>query len=444
MKNSQIEILIADDERNLREVLVNELSKRGYNVAEAGNGLEALDLLEKKEYDVLLLDLNMPGLGGIEVLKKIKYLDIPTEVIVLTAYATVSTAVEAMKLGAYDYLTKPFNLEELATVVEKAYEKKMLVNENVVLKSQMKRQFETGKIVTKSKLMLEMLETVKKVAVSNLSVLINGESGVGKEIIAKTIHNASERIEKPFTPINCGAIPENMLESELFGHEKGAFTGAYIKKLGLLEIANNGTLFLDEIGEMPLQLQTKLLRVIETGKFFRVGGTREVKVDVRFVSATNKDIKAEVEKGNFRSDLYYRLTTVVIQIPPLRERKEDIPALVEHFIDTASSFRDRQFSKKAMELILNYSWPGNVRELQNVVQRTLLLSKSNIIDCGDLPADLISQNYKGLTKRLADIEKKHILNVLKEAHGHQGNAAEILGISPKTLYRKLHSYGVKG
>ena len=393
---------------------------------------------------MLLLDLNMPGLNGMEALKRIKAQEIPVEVIILTGHGTVPTAVEAMRLGAYHYITKPFNTDELKAVIEKAYEKKRLLSENVVLKTQMKRQFETGKIVTKSKLMLEMLETVKKVAVSNLSVLINGESGVGKEIIAKTIHNASERIEKPFTPINCGAIPENMLESELFGHEKGAFTGAYIKKLGLLEIANNGTLFLDEIGEMPLQLQTKLLRVIETGKFFRVGGTREVKVDVRFVSATNKDIKAEVEKGNFRSDLYYRLTTVVIQIPPLRERKEDIPALVEHFIDTASSFRDRQFSKKAMELILNYSWPGNVRELQNVVQRTLLLSKSNIIDCGDLPADLISQNYKGLTKRLADIEKKHILNVLKEAHGHQGNAAEILGISPKTLYRKLHSYGVKG
>ena len=443
INKTPVKIVIADDEKTLREILFDELSEEGYDVSETGSGIKAIELLEKSEYDVLLLDLNMPGLNGMEALKRIKAQEIPVEVIILTGHGTVPTAVEAMRLGAYHYITKPFNTDELKAVIEKAYEKKRLLSENVVLKTQMKRQFETGKIVTKSKLMLEMLETVKKVAVSNLSVLINGESGVGKEIIAKTIHNASERIEKPFTPINCGAIPENMLESELFGHEKGAFTGAYIKKLGLLEIANNGTLFLDEIGEMPLQLQTKLLRVIETGSFFRVGGTREVKVDVRFVSATNKDIKTEVGKGNFRSDLYYRISALNIHIPPLRDRKEDIPLLVEHFIKNSPAFKNKRFGKEAMDTLLKYSWPGNVRELQNVVQRTLLLSKGEIIDRNDLPADLIADNIVS-GSRLEDMERKYILKALKDAGGQRGRAAEILGISPKTLYRKLLSYGVKG
>ena len=442
INKTPVKIVIADDEKTLREILFDELSEEGYDVSETGSGIKAIELLEKSEYDVLLLDLNMPGLNGMEALKRIKAQEMPVEVIILTGHGTVPTAVEAMRLGAYHYITKPFNTDELKAVIEKAYEKKRLLSENVVLKTQMKRQFETGKIVTKSKLMLEMLETVKKVAVSNLSVLINGESGVGKEIIAKTIHNASERTEKPFTPINCGAIPENMLESELFGHEKGSFTGAYIKKLGLLEIANNGTLFLDEIGEMPLQLQTKLLRVIETGSFFRVGGTREVKVDVRFVSATNKDIKTEVGKGNFRSDLYYRISALNIHIPPLRDRKEDIPLLVEHFIKNSPAFKNKRFGKEAMDTLLKYSWPGNVRELQNVVQRTLLLSKGEIIDCDDLPADLIADNIVS-GSRLDDMERKYILKALKDAGGQRGRAAEILGISPKTLYRKLLSYGVK-
>lgn len=316
-----VKVLIADDDKNLRKVLVNELSDHGFDVDDAEDGIRTMELLEKDEYDVLLLDLNMPGLGGMDVLKKIKDIEIPLEIIILTAHATVPTAVKAMQLGAYDYLTKPFQTEELTAVIEKAYEKKKLRNENLLLKSHIKRQSGTKTIITKSPIMLEIMETVKKVALSDLPVLICGESGVGKELIAKAVHDASNRVEGPFVPINCGAIPENLLESELFGHEKGAFTGAYAKKLGLLEIANGGALFLDEIGELNLQLQGKLLRVIETGSFFRVGGTKEIKVDVKFIAATNKDLKKEVEIGNFRPDLYYRISALTLSIPPLRERR---------------------------------------------------------------------------------------------------------------------------
>lgn len=437
-----IKVLIADDEKNLRKVLMSELSNEGFDAGETDSGIRAAELLEKEEYDILLLDLNMPGLGGMDVLKKIKGLEIPTEVIILTGHATISTAVEAMKLGAYDYLTKPFKVEELKAVIEKAFEKKTLLSENLLLKTQLKRQSGHKNIITKNPLMTEILETVKKVAVTDTPVLIYGESGVGKELVAKAIHDASERAEKPFIPINCGAIPENMLESELFGHEKGAFTGAYERKLGLLEIANNGTLFLDEIGELPQQLQVKLLRVIETKSFFRVGGLREIRVNVKFVFATNKDIKTEAEKGNFRPDLYYRISALTLHIPPLRERKEDIPLLIDHFIRNNPSFKHRRFSKDALDVISRYSWPGNVRELNNVLQRTLLLSHSDTISKDDLPADLIADN-KIPGSLLEDVERNHILKVLKEVNGHRGMAAEILGIDPKTLYRKLLNYGLK-
>jgi transcriptional regulator with PAS, ATPase and Fis domain len=287
--------------------------------------------------------------------------------------------------------------------------------------------------------MLEILVHVKTVAVSDFPVLIYGASGVGKELVARAIHDASRRAEGPFIPINCGAIPENMLESELFGHEKGSFTGAYARKLGLMEIAHRGTLFLDEISEMNLSLQGKLLRVIETGTFFRVGGTKEIVVDVKILSATNKDIKSELEKGGFRSDLYYRISTLTLNIPPLRERKEDIPLLVERTIQTNPDFKNKKFSKEALKVLFEYPWPGNVRELQNVVHRTLLLSKNDVIEPRDLPTDLIAR--PGISgRRLEDVEREHILKVLKEVDGQKGKAAEILGVDSKTLYRKLLSY----
>jgi DNA-binding NtrC family response regulator len=437
-----IKIVIADDDKNLRKVLLNELSDEGFEVIETDQGAKTIELLERNEYDVLLLDMNMPGLSGLDVLKKLKELEIPTEVIILTAYATVSSAVEAMKTGAYDYLTKPFQIEELKTIIEKAYEKKQLLRENLLLKSQIKRQKDTKSIITANPKMLGILEDVKKFAVSDLPVLIGGESGVGKELIAKGLHNMSDRSEGPFLPINCGAIPETMLESELFGHEKGAFTGAYVKKLGLLEIANHGTLFLDEIAELSGKLQGKLLRVIETEKFFRVGGIREISVDVRFVSATNKDIKKEVATGDFRPDLYYRIGSLNLYIPPLRERKEDIPLLIEHIIQSNLQFKNKKLSKKAMEILVQYGWPGNIRELQNVIRRALFLSTDTTIGPQDLSPDLTT-GHAVSSRKLEDIEKEHILKIYREANGQKRRAAEILGVDPKTLYRKLHSYGIE-
>ena len=438
-----MKILITDDDRNLRKVLMHELAEQGLEVHEAENGLKTMKLLKKDEYDVLLLDLNMPDIGGMDVLKELKDEEITTEVVILTAHATVASAVNAMKMGAYDYLTKPFEIEELLAVIEKAYEHKRLLNENLILKSQIKRQSATKKIVTQSPIMIELLETVEKFATADLPVLIYGESGVGKELFAYALHEASRRSNGPFVPINCGAIPETMLETELFGHEKGAFTGAHAKKLGLMEIANNGTLFLDEIGELNAQLQGKILRVIETKSFFKVGGTKEVTVDVRFVSATNKDIKTEVERGDFRSDLYYRLSALSLQIPPLRERKEDIPLLVEHIIQNNTSLKQKKLNKNALKVLSRYPWPGNVRELQNVIFRTLFLAKQPVIEPADLPPDIF-MDKKVQGKRLVDVEREHILRVLHEAGGQKRKAAEILGVDPKTLYRKLTSYGIKG
>jgi DNA-binding NtrC family response regulator len=436
-----MKILIADDDKNLRLVLKNELADAGFDVSEAENGKKTIDMLKKDAYDVLILDLNMPKLNGIDVLKKTKKLEIPTETIILTAHATVSTAVEAMKLGAYDFVTKPFQIDQLIAISEKAFEKKNLVHENLLLKSHLKRQSTAKNIITKNPRMLELLETIEKASTSDLPILISGESGVGKELIAQTIHNTSDRSEGPFIPINCGAIPETMLESELFGHEKGAFTGAHAQKLGLLEIANRGTLFLDEISELTAQLQGKLLRVIETGTFFRVGGVREITVDVRFVSATNKDIKREVETGAFRSDLYYRISTLTFHIPPLRERREDIPLLVEHIISKNTTFKNKNLSKKAIKVLSEYEWPGNVRELQNVMYRALFLAKGDVIEPADLPFDMIP-TYNTSSARLEDIEREHIMRVLKEAGGQRGRAAEVLGVNPKTLYRKLAGYGI--
>ena len=437
-----IRVLVADDEKNIRMVLRNELSSDGIDVREADSGQKAIDLLEKDEYDVLLLDLNMPGLGGIEVLKTMKALEIPTEVIVLTADAAVSTAVQAMKFGAYDYLTKPFKLEELAALIEKACEKKKLRSENLLLRSQIRREAESRQFIAKSPVMLQLLDSVKKVAATDFPVLLAGESGTGKELVARIVHRQSSRSDGPFVAINCGAIPDSMIESELFGYEKGAFTGAHARKPGLLEIAHTGTLFLDEIGDMPTALQVKLLRVIEAGSFFRLGGTREIKVVVRIVSATNKDLKAEIEKGSFRHDLFYRVSTLTVTIPPLCERREDIPLLIAHCMRATPGFKHKKFSARALRVLSEYAWPGNVRELQSVVQRAMLLSRGDVIDWTELPQDLNhGQEPKGT--RLEDLERNHILKVLKEAGGQRGRAAEILGIDPKTLYRKLQGYGIK-
>jgi DNA-binding NtrC family response regulator len=436
-----MKLLVTDDEKNLRQVLRTELAAQGAKVDEAENGLKALELLDRNEYDVVLLDLTMPGMGGIDVLRKIKSLEIPVEVIILTANATVATAVEAMRIGAYDYLTKPFRLEELWPVVEKAYEKKELRSENVLLKTQLKRQCQARPLIAQSAVMLEMMDQVKKVAVTDFPVLITGESGTGKELVARALHDASRVSGGPFVPVNCGALPESMIESELFGFEKGAFTGALSRKPGLLEITDRGTLFLDEIGDMPYPLQVKLLRVIETGNFFRLGGTRELSVNVRVLAATNKDLKAEAEAGNFRQDLFFRIAALDIHIPSLRERVTDIPLLIDHFTRKYPMFKQKRFSAESLKRLMSYPWPGNVRELQNVVHRSLLLSKGDVIEPSDLPLDLSSE-AGGTSIRLDDVEREHILRVLKASGGQRSRAAEALGIDPKTLYRKLHAYGV--
>lgn len=436
-----MKILILDDDKNFVRVLTNELESEGYEIQKANSGTQALEILEKDGVDVLLLDLNMPDLSGLDVLKRIRTLDLHVEVIILTGHGTVTSAVEAMKLGAYDFLTKPFEMDVLKAVIEKAYEKKELRNENLLLKAHVKRQSGGQVLVTQSPKMFEILDQVKQMALSDYPVLIEGESGVGKELIARAIHDASSYHEGPFVPINCGAIPENMLETELFGHEKGAFTGAVSKKLGLIEMGEHGSIFLDEIGELNLALQGKLLRAIETGSFFRVGGVKEVKVQTRFIAATNKDIKKEVEAGHFRKDLYYRISALNLAVPPLRERREDISLLIQHFLQSYPSFRKKTFTPEAMSLLLTYSWPGNVRELQNVVHRAALLSKEDLIGPEGLPEDLLG-GRSSYSQKIEDIEKEHILKVLKEVGGHRGKAAAILGVDPKTLYRKLQSYGM--
>lgn len=438
-----IRVLIADDEKNIRELLRDSLETAVVAVTAVESGTHALQELVQQEYDILLLDLQMPGMDGISVLKEMKTGDISTEVIILTANATVETAVEAMKLGAYDYLMKPFRMGELLPVIEKAFEKKNLRTENVLLKAQVRKQSQVD-LVIESPAMKSVIERAQKVATADLPVLISGESGTGKELIARFIHNASPRAEGSYVAINCGALPENMIESELFGHEKGAFTGAQSRKPGLLEIAHQGTLFLDEIGDMPLPLQAKLLRAIEAGTFYRLGGTREQKVNIRFLSATNKELKEEIRKGSFREDLFFRISALTVHIPPLRERPEDIVPLIEHIRSHSPGFKRKRFSNASLKVMNAYTWPGNVRELQNVVHHQLLLSEDDIIEPDDLPQELTERQAPiGSSTRLDDLEREHILRMLEQTGGNRSKAAEALGIHPRTLSRKLTEYGVE-
>jgi len=438
-----IRVLIADDEKNLRELLRDSLETEVAAVTAVESGTHALKELEQNEYDILLLDLQMPGMDGISVLKELKAGDLSTEVIILTANATVETAVEAMKLGAYDYLMKPFRMGELLPVIEKAFEKKKLRAENVLLKAQVRKQSQIEDLVAESPGMKSVIDRARKVAPADLPVLITGESGTGKELIARFVHNASPRAERSYVAINCSALPENMMESELFGYEKGAFTGARSRKPGLLEIAHQGTLFLDEIGDMPLLLQAKLLRAIETGTFYRLGGIREQKVDVRFISATNKNLKEEIKNGTFREDLFFRISALTVHIPPLRARKEDIVPLIEHIRGRNPTFRKKRFSDASLKVMTNYAWPGNVRELQNVVHHQLLLAEGDVVEPDDLPQDFNErQSSVGSSTRLADLEREHILRMLEQMGGNRDKAAEALGIHPRTLSRKLTGYGL--
>ncbi|HKQ04049.1 MAG TPA: sigma-54 dependent transcriptional regulator [Blastocatellia bacterium] len=449
--NASIKLLIAEDEKNLGIVLQKELQRLGHQVTLVHDGEAALRAARESEFDVALLDIMMPVIGGIEVLRELRQQEQPPEVLMMTGHATVETALQAMKLGAYDYLTKPCHIRELEAIINKAYEKRQLRQENLILQSRLTYKEKAPDIVVKSQRMIEIMSVVRKVAASNAFVLVTGESGTGKEIVANTVHNFSPRRNGPFIDISCAAIQETLLESELFGYESGAFTGARQRKLGLLELAHGGTLFLDEIGEMNLTLQAKLLRVLETQTFFRVGGTKKVSVDVRFIAATNRNLDEYVAEGKFRGDLLFRINNFMIHLPPLRERPEDISSLAEHFLARTTGGRGVSIMDDAMELLNNYHWPGNVRELRNVIERAVILSGSDIITPDDLPLELRAHRPMllesedlglGAGGSLDELRRKQILTVLEQTGWHQGRASEILGISPSTLYRQLKSYGL--
>ena len=440
MSRTTAQVLVLEDEAALLELVVDALGSEGHAVTSAGTVAKALEALKDGSFDVAVLDLNVPDGSGIDVLKVLSEESLPTEAIVLTGNATVSNAIEAMKLGAYDFLTKPTRMDELLALVDKAAEKARLRQENAALKNQLERDVSVSGLVTEDAAFKETLAVLERVAPSDLPVLIQGESGTGKELIARAVHKRSPRAAFPLMAISCGAVPETLLESELFGYERGAFTGAVQRKPGLVELANRGVLFLDEIGDINAAVQSKLLRFLETQEFFHVGGTRPLKTDVRLVSATSKDLKKEVAEGRYRQDLYQRLNGVTLLLPPLRDRKGDIEPLACYFLQRCAGGK-KTLGAAALETLHKYHWPGNVRELQMVVRRAAVLAKGDAIQPGDLSLDLSQPNWRsaavtaGLT--LAELEKEYIHTILQRHEGHRGKAAKALGIEPKTLYNKL-------
>ncbi|HWJ21616.1 MAG TPA: sigma-54 dependent transcriptional regulator [Gemmatimonadaceae bacterium] len=459
----RIKVLVAEDEENLGNLLEQFLIGRGHAVTVVRDGRSALHALRAETFDVALLDIVMPEMDGLEVLRHVREETAPPEVIIITGNGTIETAITAMKLGAYDYLAKPYRMAEIDVLVRRAWEKKQLARENALLQSRLARVGGTGEILTQYAPMQAVLALVARVARSESPVVIRGESGTGKELIARALHRLSARAEGTLVDINCAAISENLLESELFGHEKGAFTGALARKSGLFELAEGGTLFMDEIGELDPKLQGKLLRALESRSFFRVGGTQKVEVDVRIVAATNKDLERAVEAGEFRSDLYYRINTISVTLPPLRERTVDIPLLADHFLRQYGGATPPRLSDDAVEALMKYRWPGNIRELRNVIERAVLLANDGVIRAHELPLDGTGPRENGSAPHagsngassnggspsfgdagllaLADVERRHIEEILKRESWHQGKAASVLGISTKTLYRKIREYG---
>ncbi len=433
-----VRVLVVEDDAALSEILCDALQGHGYVVSPAALVRSALDQVRASEFDVAMVDLMLPDGSGIEVLREIAAQELATECIVLTGYAEVATAIEAMKLGAYDYLTKPARLEEIEVLVEKAAEKARLRRENVALRVRLERHDRPAGIVTDDPGMREILATIGRVASSELPVLVEGETGTGKELVARALHAQSPRAGAPFIAINCAAVQESLVESELFGHEKGAFTGAIARRPGVFELADRGVLFLDEVGEVSPAVQAKLLRVLESREFFRVGGTRTTQVDIRVVSATNKDMRREVAEGRFREDLYYRLGGVTIRLPPLRERRHDVGLLASVMLSRLTP--RRTLSPGALDKLRAYAWPGNVRELQMVLHRAAVLSPRELLSPEDIPLDpprppKAEAVRAGMT--LAEVERQYIESVLAEHGGHRGKAAKALGVDPKTLYNKL-------
>lgn len=449
-----LDILIVEDEASQRTVLKGFLKKLGHRVLEAEDGNSALSTAKDFYLDLVLLDLKMPGMDGIQVLKELKRLNPELEVILITAYGTIDTAVTAIKSGAFDYLTKPVDLEELVAVIDKVARQRQLMREVQILRQQLQEKVVTqSNIVYGSQKMAELLSLCSRIAPSRATVLIQGESGTGKELIARLIHGLSPRQARPLIAVNCGALPETLIESELFGHEKGAFTGAVQRRIGKVEQADGGTLFLDEIGELSLGAQVKLLRFLQEGEFQRLGGSHTLRADVRVIVATNRDLQREVREGRFREDLYYRLNVIQLSVPPLRERKEDIPVLIEHFIKVYGRQNKKEIkglSAEARSVLMKYHYPGNVRELENIIERAVVISKGQFITLEDLPfgmgerEKIVGQRgHINLKERVEALEKELISEALKDAEGNQTRAALSLGISERMLRYKLKKYGLK-
>ncbi len=441
-----IRVLAVDDEEPFRRLLKKELSRKGFSVEVAPDGETAVNLIKRNAYDVVLLDIIMPGIDGVSLMKRLKADPEAPVIIVLTGKATVETAVEAMKHGAYDYLTKPYKLDELVIVINRAYEYGMLKIRNQQFQQELLRQESPVDFIGRSVKIRNILALIRKIAPTDSTVFIQGESGTGKELVANTLWHYSKRSGFPLIALNCATLSENLMESELFGHEKGAFTSAHQTKYGIVEVADKGTLFLDEIGEMPLGLQAKLLRFLDSGEFRRVGGNKTLSVDVRVIAATNKDLSDLIRTGGFRQDLYYRLNVINITIPPLRERKEDIPELSLYFLKKYGQKLSKEisgFTPEATEALGNYDWPGNVRELENIIERAVILCDSENISAEDLSIPFVqAQREQGIHSTLENMERDYIITVLKESNGNQSKASQILGIDRKTLYLKLKKYGI--
>jgi len=445
-------MLIIDDEPLMRITLQDSLVGEGYEVVAAETGRKGVDLLRKNQWDIIITDLKLPDLEGIEILKEAKSLNPSTEVILITAYGSIDSAVSAMKEGASDYLTKPFSMDELLLIIKRLLRMKQLEEENLSLKKRVEERYGLEGLVGKSPQMLKIYDLIETVAQTDTTVLVNGENGTGKELVANAIHLQSPRKKGPFIKVNCAALPETLLETELFGHEKGAFTGAIRQRKGRFEMADGGTLFLDEIGDVSPGVQVKLLRVLQEKQFERVGGNETLAVDVRLICATQRDLKEEIRKGNFREDLYYRLNVVPITLPPLRERREDILLLAEHFVDKFSKKMGKEIaglSEDAKALLLRYPFPGNIRELENMLERAIALIKGKIIQPEDLPDEVCGQpsSIQDVCKRIRGskplasatklFEKEYIQSVLEKTKGKKGQAADMLGISRKTLWEKI-------
>jgi two-component system NtrC family response regulator len=436
-------ILVVDDEKNYLVVLEELLLEEGYQVVTAGSGQEAVEIVQNTPVDTVLSDIKMPGMSGMDLLDRLKNLDSDLPVILMTAYAEVDQAVSAMKKGALDHIQKPFDNRDVKRAVARGVEKRSLMKNIRRLETELGASWEN--IVGKSKAMERVYAVMKRVADTPTTVLICGESGTGKELIARGLHKASSRSNAPFVSVNCAALPETLLESELFGYEKGAFTGATGLKQGKFEVASGGTLFLDEVGEMSQSVQVKLLRVLQEHEFQRVGGNKDIRVDVRIIAATNKDLKEEVDAGRFRDDLFFRLNVVRIDVPPLRERPSDIPFLVAHFVRKFSAKLGREIQEIDPEIMRSlelYSWPGNVRELENVIERAVVMAKGEIITAEDLPPEIEMLHGKGLTEALELIEERMIRQALKRAGSVQAQAAKMLGISRSHLQYKMKKYGM--